>query len=216
MGYKRLIVTAVIAILLFFTSFLTNRDFENRSIGKKIKLSNIVHNIDDWSFIDYIPLDVAIQNELKLDDFLYARFHKDRYIVSLYVGYYFNHSNIGAAHDPLVCFPGQGWVLTEKGRGTAQVPGFGESIEYSTMKATRGSQKEQLLYWFQVADGAVADTVQQKIESVKYKFQGKSGQNAFVRITCPVQEEQGDCLASLREFAVDFYPYFQRYINNQL
>ena len=134
--------------------------------------------------------------------------------ISLYIGYYLTTEKIGAAHDPLVCFPGQGWVLSNKASSTLPLTGaISESIQYSSMQAERSGQKEILLYWFQAYDKALATTQSQKIVSFWGKIRGKGEDSAFVRLSCSAHEnDAASCEEGLKLFARDLYPVFLKYI----
>lgn len=214
MGYKKLIVSIITTLLFFTTSFMINKKEETIQTDKKESLARKLLNIDEWKFIENIPLDQSIQNELKLDDYIFARYTQNSNSITLYIGYYYSKTNIGAAHDPLVCFPGQGWNLSDRKRGKIELPNLEQTINYASMLAQRGESKEQLLYWFQASEFAVADTLQQKIASFKSTLQGKKGESAFVRISCSQQDGKSNCTTALREFATSFYPHFLEYITN--
>jgi len=214
LGYKKIIVFTITTLLFFTTSILVNKQGETIQTDKAKSLKLVLKNIGGWKFVENIPLDLSIQNELKLNDYLFARYAKNNEHVTLYIGYYYSKMNIGAAHDPLVCFPGQGWKLSDRKRGQIELPNLGQKINYSSMVAQRGESKEQLLYWFQASEFAVADTLQQKIASFKSTLQGKKGESAFVRISCSQQDGKSNCTTALREFATSFYPHFLEYITN--
>ena len=143
---------------------MSNKREETIQTDKKESLARKLQNIDEWKFIENIPLDQSIQNELKLDDYIFARYTQNSISITLYIGYYYSKTKIGAAHDPLVCFPGQGWKLSDRKRGKIELPNLEKTINYASILAQRGESKEQLLYWFQAAEFAVADTLQQKIK----------------------------------------------------
>ena len=56
------------------------------------------------------------------------------------------------------------------------------------MQAELRQQKEIILYWFQSYDLANADTLSQKLSLLWKKTAGKKEDNAFVRITVPLEE----------------------------
>ena len=214
MGYKKIIVITIITLLFLTTSFMINKREKTIQTDKKEFLARKLQNINGWKFIENIPLDISIQKELKLDDYIFARYTQNSNYITLYIGYYYSKTNIGAAHDPLVCFPGQGWKLSNRKRGKIELPNLEKTINYSSMVAQRGENKEQLLYWFQASEFAVADTLQQKIVSFKSTLQGRKGESAFVRISCSQQNGKNNCTTALREFATSFYPQFLKYITN--
>jgi EpsI family protein len=162
-------------------------------------------------------LDKKIVEALNLDDYLFATYQKDNHPVTIYIGYYNSPEKIGEAHDPLVCFPGQGWNLTERETGKIEVSAEGESkrITYSTMVAEKGVTKELLIYWFQVDDKTSSSTIGQKLNLLLSKVAKDSGENAFVRISSNASNHNIENTHTyLMDFVQAFYPYFHNYISN--
>ena len=214
MGCPRKIAALIAFFLFACTAYLVQIYKETGTVQKSAVLASVLNNISGWQVAGDVPLDASIVKELELDDYIYQRFQKYSHVVTLYIGYYLKQTKIGAAHDPLVCFPGQGWVLSEQGQGSLHVPQFSKVVEYATMTATRGVEKERILYWFQAADTAVATTFNQKIAAFVSKIEGKGGESAFVRMSCSVHKANGDCDMAMRDFAASFYPRFHRFVIN--
>ena len=115
----------------------------------------------------------------------------------------------------LVCFPGQGWTVSEREKGEIKIRDVPEqNITYSTMRVGKDSEIKQLiLYWFQSFDSANGDTLSQKISALKHKFTDMREDNAFVRITCNTAEgSDSECLERMQNFTKAFYPIFLTYI----
>jgi len=165
--------------------------------------------------INDIPLDYKIRNELKLDDYLFRRFSDGKSTITLYVGYYYTAAKVGASHDPLVCFPGQGWVLRENNSiiGTMQIQGEERQLSYATMVAERNENKELLFYWFQADTKMASSTLMQKMHLVQSKIFGFGQHNAFVRLSLDLEgRTMEDGRQTMRRFIADFYPTFLQYI----
>lgn len=187
------------------------------SIGTKKEqdLSSALSDITSWRLSEKIPLQAEVIDTLHLDDYLYQNYRKQAQAVSLYIGYYATTKKVGAAHDPLVCLPGQGWLIKERGKGTLALAGAeaDHSLSYATMIVERNGEKEFFLYWFQAYDKAVADTLSQKFVSLKNRMQGLGQDNAFVRLSCRVNgTTRQECEQVLLDFTRDFYPRFLQYI----
>lgn len=214
MGYSRRIAAIVCVLLFVCSAYLIQVKAKQpgaREI-KNIKLARQVRNIPGWQMVRELPLDPVIVKELELDDYVYQEYQRNGQVVTLYVGYYGRKGKIGAAHDPLVCFPGQGWALSEQDQGRLQLASGGDIISYSIMTAGRGGNQERILYWFQAEDKAVATTLRQKLAAFAAFAQGKGEESAFVRITCTVSKNRQDCEGTLHDFTGSFYPIFRQYL----
>ena len=181
---------------------------------KKQSLNSALQNIDTWKVAGTNPLTPNIVTALELDDYIFQSYTNKKDIVSLYIGYYFSGKKVGAAHDPLVCFPGQGWVLSQTNAGEFQIKSDKDiTINYSTILATRGTEKTFLLYWFQAFDETNSNTISQKISLLKSKFSGKGEDNAFVRFSVPLgKKSPEECEKIISGFVQEFYPVFIKYI----
>ena len=204
----------VIAICFALASVFVYCRPSTKAVRKQISLRETLSDIKGWGSAGFIPLDEEIVRALKLDDYTNQSYSKGHQTVSLYVGYYFTLKKVGAAHDPLVCFPGQGWEVSHIKRNEFMLNSdTGESISYSEMLAQRGLQKELIIYWFQSYDQTYSDTFSQKIALLWKKLSSQGEDNAFVRISTAVAKKPlSECRESVFEFIRDFYPVFFDYI----
>ncbi|OGR16838.1 MAG: EpsI family protein, partial [Desulfobacterales bacterium GWB2_56_26] len=97
-----------------------------------------------------LALDPTTVSYLELDDYTQGGYKKDGSAINLYIGYYFTSDKVSAAHSPLVCFPGQGWTLTDP--DTRQLQVGRHLINYAEMTATLEHHKELVLFWYQAHD----------------------------------------------------------------
>ena len=186
------------------------------TVKKDKPLSQALLNIEGWQSGRLVPLQQEIVKALELDEYANQGYSNGREVIFLYIGYYLNKKKLGAAHDPLVCFPGQGWVPSEIKEGSLKMPpGGNSSISFSTMTVQRGLKKEFILYWFQSYDQTAPNTFYQKIISLRQRILKQREDNAFVRISIPVE---GRSLDESREivfkFIKSFYPVFLEYIKS--
>lgn len=161
-------------------------------------------------------MDFRVVEELKLDDYLFQSYGSGTGLVNLYIGYYRTAKKVGAAHDPLVCFQGQGWQLFNRDRGEYSLSRKPDlKISYSTMIAQRQEHREMIVYWFQANGKAEASTQSQKVAILLDKLSGRYEENAFVRISSPIAGESPEAVRKrLFEFIEEFYPLFHRYVTN--
>ena len=183
---------------------------------KKQSLATTLSSVENWAVTGKIPLQEDIIASLNLDDYLYQNYSNGKENVSLYIGYYLTTGKVGAAHDPLVCLPGQGWLVKQRGTGRLNLDDTGvHNISYATMVVERNGEQVLFLYWFQAYDKAVVGTFSQKIFSLKNKIQGLGQDNAFVRLSCGMDgRTEQQCVQILADFARDFYPEFLKYIKS--
>ena len=63
-------------------------------------LRQVSSKIEGWRLSSSFPMDARIVEELKLDDYLFQSFARNKELVTLYIGYYRTAKKVGAAHDP--------------------------------------------------------------------------------------------------------------------
>ena len=114
---------------------------------KQTSLNEVLEHIDGWQTKGRDNLDGEIVGELELDDYANHYFTDGAAGVFLYVGYYYQGKKVGAAHDPLVCFPGQGWAVSNRSTGEMSLDSKNdEIISFSSMVVERGGVRQLLIY----------------------------------------------------------------------
>jgi len=201
--------------LLVLTGFVLSFRQDSAPPPVTIRLSSGLTAFGDWQMVEDIPLDTSIQRVLNLDDYLFRRFSNGRVTLVLYIGYYYSASKVGAAHDPLVCFPGQGWVLSNNKtiKLQALLDEKPATLALASMTAKRNEDKELLLYWFQADTQTTTSTLMQKLHLLQAKILGQGQHNAFVRISINIRDTtMADGQEALNRFVSDFYPIFLAYV----
>ena len=207
---------ALLAVLLLLTAGLSY-GISNRAASvaqRQPQLQETFAQVSGWSGFSSVPLSESIVNELMLDDYLFRNYIRGREPINLYVGYYNSARKVGSAHDPLVCFQGQGWRIASREKGHHQLAGDPErQIAYAALVVERERHQELVIYWFQ-ADGTTSDnTFRQKLSMVWQRLSGGSENNAFVRINSPIGDESPELVKQrIFDFIDAFYPRFHAYI----
>lgn len=81
------------------------------------------------------------------------------------------------------------------------------------MVASIGSRKELLIYLFQAYDRTSPGTFLQKLNTLWSKFRNGREDNAFVRITVPLNGMAVDeAYSTGKKFVENFYPQFLKYV----
>jgi len=205
----------VILIILFaLTSILIYRAPGSKAVKKQMPLAQGLADIKGWTVSGNASLDQKILKELELDDYVNNSCSNGDEVISLYIGYYLTSKKVGAAHSPLVCFPGQGWVLSKAKNKSLTVQG--NDIRLMSMIVTRGQMKNLVLYWFQAFDKTSPGTFLQKVYALLAKFLHGREDNAFVRVSVPIynQDVEGAFVTGT-DFINAFYPVFLDYIKHE-
>jgi EpsI family protein len=201
-------------IILFLLAALGISRFHLSMAAPKLcPLSTALDGAGPWHRAGDQYLRSDITSFLNLDDYLFRTFRRGNNTITLYVGYYKTAGKVGAAHDPMVCFPGQGWKLTGKRQGQSPLLPLGKVINYSSMIAEREGERELVVYWFQAFDHTTTNTFAQKVSLLARRLSGGSEDNAFVRITTPLGERSTEeAMKTIQDFIASFYPMFYRYV----
>ena len=209
--YYRKIIILIVCFAL--TSVLVYRTSPSKVVNKQVPLSQALSDIKGWTSTRPVPLGQEIVDALELDDYVNQSYSKGDERVSLYIGYYLSTRKVGAAHSPLVCFPGQGWIISSKDRTALKIKG--NEIHLLSMIVTRGQEKELVAYWFQSYDQTDPDTLSQKISLLWQKLLHEKENNAFVRVSISVGEKSlSEARDTVFEFIRSFYPVFLNYVKD--
>jgi EpsI family protein len=215
--FRIILIIVVLAITAGISQAIIYRQsvsFKNHV--ERPRLQQYFTNLPDWRGRNIIPLTDDIIQTLRLDDYIYRSFGSSDLPISLYIGFYHTAGKIGASHDPLVCFQGQGWQIVDRGKGYHKITGaVNQQINYATLIAQRDTQHELIIYWFQTHDKTANNTFKQKYDMALQRFKGGGVENAFIRISAPLTEDTSKELVmeQMFDFIDIFYPKFLTYLS---
>lgn len=213
MGNKKQNKLIVLILLLLVTCYLVYRPTTVEEVNKPLQLQNILGPVDGYRVVAFTPLDTDIISFLDLDDYTQTRYEKEGQFVDLFIGYYYTLDKISAAHSPLVCYPGQGWTITQPVVNKLRI---GSSvINYKEIGASLEGRKDIVLYWFQAHDKTTTKPFMNKFNTLVNQIVGKKQEHAFVRVSVPLgKSSMKNARTVAEEFMFDFYPAFLAFINN--
>ena len=213
MGSLSRVRIVILLVLLAAVGIGIRLEPADRPQKSSVPLAAALATVPGWQQVSRSMLDPRIVSALKLDDYLMAAYRDGRRGVSLYVGYYRSAGKVGATHDPLVCFPGQGWQLQDHTEGSVALGHNEGVVRYSSMIARNEAESQRIVYWFQAFDRTATGTFSQKLDLWRLRLTGGGEANAFVRISCSVNDN-GDsgCQQSIDAFIHRFYPVFLDYM----
>ena len=181
---------------------------------KGVSLSQYLGEVGGWSSFERAAMSVNIQDSLTTDDRLFTTYKRGDRELDVYIGYYFTSDKIGKPHSPLVCFPGQGWKMSNEKKRTLilgekdQVP-----LHVNSIIVQKEQNRQLILFWFQAYDRSCSGTFSQKVVAFWNKIRHGREDNAFVRISIACDNKDvATSLSEVVEFLEVFYPAFLRYV----
>jgi EpsI family protein len=214
MGHHPLRRVSIVIALLMVTGILIHRAPGSTIIKRSHSLKQVLGEVVGWRNVGDLTLDPAVIESLDLDDYVNRSYTDGQRTVTLYIGYYHTSRKIGAAHDPLVCFLGQGWVVSKMREGKLPLDDISwMTVSYSEMAAQRQQERQFIIYWFQAYDRATSDTLSQKTVSTWQRLLNGRGDNAFVRISMPMGTlSEAECRQTIHNFIYAIYPSLMHYV----
>lgn len=209
-SYSRI---SIILICFLIVGAFIYRQIPSHIFEKQISLNQALSNLEGWKKNSNFNLDQKVVDALELDQYLSQSYTNGKVNISLFVGYYLTAKKIGAIHSPLVCYPGQGWVISDVTQKFVKVND--DKIDFTVMIVNKGQEKDLVIYWFQAFDKTSNGTFFQKILLFWSKFFHSREDNAFVRVSISLNSlttessyDQGI------KFINAFYPRFVEYIRS--
>lgn len=135
--------------------------------------------------------------------------------VTVYVAYYPNLEASDMAHEPEVCYPGQGWSI----RSDTLAPlGLSDGVvQVKRMVIKKGSRHEVVYSWWQTRDRVMASNWSYHLRQVAGRLAGRGTSSLWVRVSA---EYRGNVLSTsdgdrvIAEFCSELYPLLKNYFHN--
>ncbi len=161
-------------------------------------LRQVPHAFGSWKGVE-LQFEETVVDELRADDILIRRYEQGEQIAWLCVVYHQNRRY--GAHDPLVCYESQGFVLGEEGHREVKRPGA-EPMVVNTFVADRRGRERLVWYWWTTDGLTTSDANRFRGRMAILGALENRSWGAFVRVEMIVGaggREQAE--ASLEEFA---------------
>ncbi len=205
--------TAVVILFLLVTAVAVNFDGLPTKVPERPPLSSSLGNFGSWRAYD-APMDDRIVKALALDDFISRVYNNGSRRVELYIGYYHSSKKVSAPHSPLVCFPGQGWVISDRHEISLPIKAGSEvQLDATAMTASREGMRMRVLFWYQASDKTFSDSFRQKLSLLVGRMQGGKVDNALVRVSASIEANGApDADQVIKGFVQEFYPVWHSYL----
>jgi EpsI family protein len=107
--------------------------------------------------------------------------HSDGYAIMLAIAYGNDQRGSLEAHKPEVCYPAQGFKVTQTS-SDQMITGFG-ALPITKLATVAGLRHEPLLYWFTVADNVVTNRFERRMAQVKQAVTGQIPDGLLFRVS---------------------------------
>ena len=199
--------------LLLLTAILAYWSTNTIKVTKPVSLQTVLGPVKGYNILQTSPLDDHVISFLELDDYTQTRYEKDGRAIDLYIGYYFSLDKISAAHSPLICFPGQGWTVSQPTEYRITVNQ--NEIHYAEIIASMEERQELVMYWYQAHEKTVPEAYKNKLNALLNKVTGKKQEHAFIRMSVPIGKSGPEEARNVgKNFIAAFYPVFLTYVNS--
>jgi|GEM_PF-1698036 len=166
--------------------------------------------------VEDVQYDQEVIGVLSADHVVYKRFLRtDRVPITLFVALYETLEKTDFSHSPVVCFSGQGWSIDRQTKEELLLDeAKGRGIRVNQLIQSKMGIRMITLFWYQCRRGVVDNRGFLKLALFYDSLFGKSGRNAFVRVTAVVPDKKSieETAASLGDFVREVYPALNQYV----
>jgi exosortase D (VPLPA-CTERM-specific) len=158
-------------------------------------------------------LDPEVEHGLALDDYILSDYSKsDGKAVNLYVAYYASQRKGESPHSPLVCIPGDGWLITRFEQTSYGSPGPEQPLNRAIIE--RNGTKQIVYYWYDERGRKIASEYWSKWYLLSDAITKNRSDGALVRLITPVfpGEVERDADNRLQLFMPDLLPSLSGYL----
>jgi exosortase D (VPLPA-CTERM-specific) len=153
-------------------------------------------SLDDWA-----------EQSLGFDDYLFSDYSRpDGRAVNLYVAYYASQRKGESPHSPLVCIPGDGWLVTDLRR--ASYDDAGVEVQLNRAVIQKDATKQIVYYWYDERGRKIASEYWSKWYLLSDAILKNRSDGALVRLMTVVApgELESEADARLRQFIRELLP----------
>jgi exosortase D (VPLPA-CTERM-specific) len=158
-------------------------------------------------------LDPEVEHGLALDDYILSDYSKsDGKAVNLYVAYYASQRKGESPHSPLVCIPGDGWLITRFEQTSYGSPGTEQPFNRAIIE--RNGTKQIVYYWYDERGRKIASEYWSKWYLLSDAITKNRSDGALVRLVTAVfpGELERDADNRLQLFMQDLLPSLSGYL----
>jgi EpsI family protein len=143
-----------------------------------------------WQMTQELQLDKDSLEVLKADDIM-SRAYVNRnngQVATLFVAFFETQRTGKTPHSPKNCLPGSGWIPSQSGTVSIDIPGRERPIEVNQYVVSRGQNQSVVLYWYQDRNRVIASEYAAKIYTVADSIRYNRSDTALVRVVVGVDD----------------------------
>ena len=212
-------IAALIVILGSSTAFHFFRQTVAAPDSVDALIENLPQQFGAWTGKENVELDPASRKILQLDRHVrrvYASAEQE--MVFLYIGYWKKQSGEyqAAKHSPAVCFPSNGWAISNQNRVVLSLPGKSPGdetvLKINRLTGDKRRDKDVVYYWFFSGAREYADEWRSLIYLTWEKFIHNRSDGGIVEISTALSTSSGhqrteeEAYKIIERFIRDFYP----------
>jgi EpsI family protein len=214
MQISKKIYWLIIALMVIMAIYVYRLQFAQELWPEGLRLESFPLKIGEWQ---------GFEQEFKLDYYDESRLGKTvgtQHIMreytddkgnslGLYVGY-FNYRKGSEHHNPDTCFSAQGWQILNR-----KVVAFGGPPRKAiSMQVTKGLDRKQLLFWFQIEGDTMVSKLRHQLYLVKQSLLHNRANGVVVRLTAPIADRtsQEKIISLQKEFAGEVFELLPEYL----
>ncbi|HKP22623.1 MAG TPA: VPLPA-CTERM-specific exosortase XrtD [Dongiaceae bacterium] len=167
--------------------------------------------IAGWQGAD-MAIETAALVALNATDHLSVNYAKGDDVINVWSAYYDSQYSGNAAHSPLVCIPGGGWLVEDGGVTEIPVAG-GATLSASRLIISQGTDKQLVYFWFVEGGRHETGEYAAKFRLFANAVLHNRRDGALVRFVTPVVGgDLGRADATLKSFIAEAAPLLPAYV----
>jgi EpsI family protein len=213
-----------VVLAMFFTAAVLHVRGDVDRVPPSRPLNELPFTLGTRTATD-IPLDQETLDVLGKGDFLnrvyaappgtQAARPGDLSPIALFIGYFPTQRTGQSIHSPQNCLPGAGWTFQSSGT-TVLTDSTGKTYRVGDYLIVKGSETEEVLYWYQMHGRSIANDYQAKLFTLEDSIRYARTDAALVRITTSVGqgEDRTEARKRVTDFAEQLTPILPAYVPN--
>jgi exosortase D (VPLPA-CTERM-specific) len=214
LGESRFAMPLIACLLILCTAALAGSFISDRLeiIPERSRFVTFPIRLGQWQGYTS-TLDPRIEHIVAAEDYMLSDYRKsDGKAVNLYMAYYASQQKGESPHSPLICIPGDGWIITRLARTT-----YGNSnIEQPLNRALieRDGIKQVVYYWYEERGRRIASEYWSKWYLLSDAITQNRSDGALVRLITTIfpGETERDADGRLMSFMQELLPNLGSYL----
>ncbi len=204
---KNAVYILVLALIVFGSTHTMKRSLHSESIS----LYRIPESIGPWEGRSLGTDLNLLKSAIGAQDIVFRTYKKGTEAVTLYVAYYKDIDSANEVHAPAVCYPGQGWtvsedeiVLRELGAGKAGV---------NRLLIDKGDRQELVYCWWQTGDRVIPRNSANRLYQMIKGLTGRNPSTVWIRVSADTRKNVKSCENSVMRFSREMAPLIRNYFD---